>query len=119
MRVDNDSIILGTLIKEFRHREEISANVLIKRLPFSGATYYQIERCAGNPKWTTVVSILEALDVPLKDFGREYDRALLRVEQLPRLRKNASRDNREEYIQSVQRTVRRSLSATFKRKAKQ
>lgn len=60
--------VVGNLVRELRHAADLSIAGLAQAADLSPGLLSQIERGQGNPSFTTLVKLAQALDVPVGRF---------------------------------------------------
>jgi transcriptional regulator with XRE-family HTH domain len=60
--------IMGNLVRELRRRADMSIATLAQAADLSPGLLSQIERGLGNPSFTTLIKLSQALDVPVGRF---------------------------------------------------
>ncbi len=78
---------VGGLVQQLRRESQLSIAALAERSDLSAGLLSQIERGIGNPSFTTLIKLAQALDVPVGRFfgGEERAGALVRQEDRRRL----------------------------------
>lgn len=70
----NPQVALGAAIKALREKKEMKQQTLAEAAGIGVAHLSKIERGRGNPTWSTVVSIAEALDLPVVEVARRFEK---------------------------------------------
>lgn len=65
---------LGAAIKALREKKEMKQQTLAEAAGIGVAHLSKIERGRGNPTWSTVVSIAEALDLSIVEVARRFEK---------------------------------------------
>jgi transcriptional regulator with XRE-family HTH domain len=65
---------LGAAIKALREKKEMKQQTLAEAAGIGAAHLSKIERGRGNPTWSTVVSIAEALDLSVVEIARRFEK---------------------------------------------
>lgn len=78
---------VGSLVQQLRRESQLSIATLAARAELSTGLLSQIERGIGNPSFTTLIKLSQALGVPVGRFfgGQERAGALVRREDRRRL----------------------------------
>lgn len=78
---------VGELVQQFRRDAQLSIATLAERAELSTGLLSQIERGIGNPSFTTLIKLSQALQVPVGRFfdGQERAGSLVRREDRRRL----------------------------------
>lgn len=67
-------VALGAAIKALREKREMKQQTLAEAAGIGVAHLSKIERGRGNPTWSTVVSIAEALDLSIVEVARRFEK---------------------------------------------
>lgn len=72
--LSNPQAALGAAIKALREKKEMKQQTLAEAAGIGVAHLSKIERGRGNPTWSTVVSIAEALDLSIIEIARRFEK---------------------------------------------
>lgn len=67
-------VALGAAIKALREKKEIKQQTLAEAAGIGVAHLSKIERGRGNPTWSTVVALAEALDLSVVEVARHFEK---------------------------------------------
>lgn len=65
---------LGAAIKALREKKEMKQQTLAEAAGIGVAHLSKIEHGRGNPTWSTVVSIADALDLSVVEVARRFEK---------------------------------------------
>jgi len=67
-------VALGAAIKALREKKEMKQQTVAEAAGIGVGHLSKIERGRGNPTWSTVVSIAEALDASITEIARGVEK---------------------------------------------
>jgi len=67
-------VALGAAIKALREKKEMKQQTLAEAAGIGVAHLSKIERGRGNPTWSTVVALAEALDLSVVEVARRFEK---------------------------------------------
>jgi transcriptional regulator with XRE-family HTH domain len=65
---------LGAAIKALREKKKMKQQTLAEAAGIGVAHLSKIERGRGNPTWSTVVALAEALDLSVVEVARRFEK---------------------------------------------